>query len=93
MSDLISKSELKKLLTLNNKTTQGILYAVIDSCKTIDAVPVVRCEECKRAYMNQFAKESKVVLCKLITNFAGGKQQIRQFDDFCSYGERKDGEK
>ena len=63
---------------------------MLDNQPTVDAVPVVRCCNCKNAYINSFSKSSKVVLCKLMTNLADGNQQIRQFDDFCSSGKRKD---
>ncbi len=41
---------------------------------TVDAVPVVRCRDCRKF---------KTYGCRMV---ASG------YDDFCSYGERKDGE-
>lgn len=63
----------------------------IDNAPTVDAVPVVRCEDCKhyRNYPNG--------LCYLHTepksNARGysGEAVCVEPDDFCSYGERKDG--
>ena len=52
---------------------------------TVDAVPVVRCKDCDKAKTNLFAEESHVVYCI----YHG---MSKQYDDFCSYGERKDGE-
>jgi hypothetical protein len=53
------------------------VYAVIENAPTIDAVPVCRCKDCKRMNDVQF--------CVAWEGF------VRE-DDFCSYGERKDGE-
>lgn len=50
---------------------------------TIDAVPVVRCKDCKRFVEN---KEALVTYCKREL-----KNLYVKPDDFCSYGERKDG--
>ena len=54
---------------------------VIDSQPTVDAVPVVRCQECKRweSYCN-----GKVGLCQK-------RKGVARANDFCSYGERKEG--
>lgn len=49
-----------------------------------DVAPVVRCKGCKHAYINSFAVSSGEALCTL-------SGQPMQQDDFCSYGERKDG--
>nr|DAF68483.1 MAG TPA: adenylate kinase [Caudoviricetes sp.] len=51
---------------------------------TVGAVPVVRCKDCKHAYINSFAVSSGEALCTL-----SGKPM--QQDDFCSYGEPKEG--
>ena len=59
---------------------------------TDDVVEVVRCKDCKNAYINSFSAQSGIALCKLLTNRANGEQMLMRQDDFCSYGERKDGE-
>ena len=46
---------------------------LIEAAKTVDAVPVVRCRDCRKF---------KTYGCRMV---ASG------YDDFCSYGERKDG--
>lgn len=51
---------------------------------TVDAVVVTRCKDCKYAYINSFAVSSGEALCTL-----SGKPM--QQDDFCSYGEPKEG--
>ena len=45
----------------------------IDKAPTLDAVPVVRCRDCRKF---------KTYGCRMV---ASG------YDDFCSYGERKEG--
>lgn len=57
--------------------------AIID-CQTIDAVPVVRCKDCKRYVEN---REAVVTYCHRGLNDIYVKP-----NDFCSYGERKDGD-
>ena len=52
---------------------------------TIDAVPVVRCRECKHYEMG---------VCLKIYDVGAASRyawQERKSDDFCSYGERKEG--
>lgn len=50
--------------------------------------PVVRCKDCKYAYINSFSAASGVALCRKLSNEA--ETAIRQQDDYCSYGERKE---
>ena len=50
---------------------------VLEDMQTVDAVPVVRCRECK--YHNK-------PTCPMRLSFNWTKD-----DDFCSYGERKEG--
>ena len=59
---------------------ENCLYE-IDMAPTVDAVPVVRCQECKRweSYCN-----GKVGLCQK-------RKGVARANDFCSYGERKEG--
>lgn len=58
---------------------------VIDACPTVDAVPVVRCKDCKHYDLG--------VCLKIYSDGNAQKDswQTRNPDDFCSYGERKDG--
>lgn len=60
---------------------------IIDALENIpsaDVAPVTRCKDCKYAYINSFAVSSGEALCTL-----SGKPM--QQDDFCSYGEPKEG--
>ena len=57
--------------------------AEIEAAQTIDAVPVVRCRECKYRFGNNGHSKNG---CPIIdTNI------WMDDDDFCSYGERKEG--
>lgn len=53
---------------------------VIRQMPTVDAVPVVRCKDCKH-----YKPEGYECGC----DFAGGLSYVKP-DDYCSYGERKD---
>ena len=64
--------------------------AEIVNATTVDAVEVVRCKDCKYAYINSFSAASGMAVCKQWSNEA--KTVIAQQDDFCSYGERREGE-
>ncbi len=59
--------------------------AAINAIPTVDAVPVVRCKDCKHYDMG--------VCLKIYSdgNVHPAAWQRRKPDDFCSYGERKDG--
>lgn len=59
-------------------------FAEIRKIPAADVVPVVRCKDCKYAYINSFSAASGVALCS-------SSAKVMQQDDFCSYGERKDG--
>ena len=64
--------------------------AEIDAAPTVDAVPVVRCGECKHWKQsgskagNSFSDMEYIGGCEF-TNY------YRRESDFCSYGERKEG--
>ena len=60
------------------------LREIIESVPTADVAPVVRCKDCKYAYINNFSAASGIVLCS-------SSMKAMQEDDFCSYGERMDG--
>lgn len=60
------------------------ICADIKAIPAADVAPVTRCKDCKYAYINSFAVSSGEALCTL-----SGKPM--QQDDFCSYGEPKEG--
>ena len=59
------------------------LIGLIEKAPTIDAVPVVRCRECKYRFKNNGHDKSG---CPIIDN-----NIWMDDDDFCSHGERKEG--
>ena len=63
--------------------TLGIQQAV-DEQQTIDAVPVARCAQCKHFKRNL----ENDTYCSSVNGLTDPQE-----DDFCSYGERKDGDK
>ena len=62
----------------------GYAKSFIDDAPTIDAVPVVRCKDCKHYDMG--------VCLKIYSdgNTHPEAWQSRKSEDFCSYGERKE---
>lgn len=69
---------------LVNFAAHSKIQKLIADTPTVDAVVVTRCKDCKYAYINSFSASSGVALCT-------SSGQPMQQDDFCSYGERKDG--
>ena len=61
------------------------LIELIEKAPTIDAVPVVRCKDCKHW---KFAQHINDNLCH---RFDGDPWIPTEPNDFCSYGERKEG--
>lgn len=61
---------------------------VIDACPTVDAVPVVRCKDCK--HLRVWNRKDIYAFCpKTNIVFLPFDKDTRTF--FCSLGERKDG--
>lgn len=61
-------------------------FQALDNAPTIDAVPVVRCKDCKHNMTEVHSTEyGRFIACEIFS-------KRHSFDDFCSYGERKDGE-
>lgn len=84
MSDLISRCELfNKLATVQ---TLGEAYGIIQGMPNVDAVPVVRCRDC--LYWQKSSLFRGHTVCRYVLDCS----VVRREDDFCSRGERKDGE-
>ena len=64
----------------------------IERMPAADVVPVVRCKDCKYAYINSFSRLSGSAVCTLLAKISDGAAYQVQQDDFCSYGERKENE-
>jgi len=71
----------------------------IEAIPAADVVPVVRCKDCKSAepYTRMdgktgfYCKHQKCTL-RYGTNWGKALYAIKEADDFCSYGERREGE-
>lgn len=69
--------------------TGAVMQRMFDSLPTIDAVPVVRCRECK--FYREFRTKRHNQLMRLC--YRMGKHDMEypvKPDDFCSYGQRKE---
>ena len=72
-------NEMEKVISARN----------IEQAPTIDAVPVVRCGECKYYFGDGLG------ICEMIkSRLAACQRDVRWNDEFyCAYGERKDGDR
>lgn len=61
--------------------------AVIDKAETVDAVPVVRCRECKH-YKEHRTKKYGNLICRCTRMGKYDMDYPVKPDDFCSYGEK-----
>jgi len=85
MNDLISRGKLFNLLA--PVQTLGEAYGIIQGMETVDAVPVVRCRDC--LYWQKGSLFRGHTVCRYVLDCS----VVRREDDFCSRGERKDGER
>lgn len=83
---LIDEDELRRRIiafsTGSNTTylTVENIVMMINKADTVDAVPVVRCKDCKYYKPDEY---------ECGCDFAGGLPYVKA-DDFCSYGQRRD---
>ena len=81
------KAEVRK--RLNNPAIIGWLIRIVDAVPAADVAPVVRCKDCKWFADNNGGEWYG---CWLFNGIFHGQSDIPTSDDFCSYGERKDGD-
>ena len=67
--------------------TGAVMQRMFDSLPTIDAVPVVRCRECKYARESEeaFDLDGETPLCE-----CAYMTQPNRWNEFCSWGKRKE---
>ena len=96
MADMKFLDTLEEVL-LERGFPLDIVQKVLETAQTVDAVEVIRCRECKHCW--HYGKTSLFINGK---NIKAGwcRRRIRYdeeyrmtADDFCSYGELKDGDK
>ena len=85
---LIDADALKTIRSIQSADYNSIetIQHWIDNAPTIDAVPVVRCKDCKRS--EWYTGANRKHLCYCIEHGSSGHNE----NDYCSYGERKDDE-
>ena len=84
MADLIDRKELRDALyEANAVTMQGV--KIINQFPAVDAVEVVRCKNCRKRHTWE---------CAMHYESEDGNEQYgwENDNDFCSWGERKDGD-
>lgn len=77
----------------NNADRDEIALPIVNAAPTVDAEVVVRCKDCKYADTERKNATEKryfksILFCR---NFCGDEPLAMWPEDFCSYGERKDG--
>ena len=86
--------ELNSIPWENNADRDEIALPEICAAPTIDAVPVVRCKDCKWSReCNECEKKYLVngILICTNSNMSEDNWNAMWPDDFCRYGEKKDG--
>lgn len=68
---------------------EDTILDLVDSINTVDAVPVVRCKDCKWFADNNGGEWYG---CQMFQVVRITPEDAPKPDDFCSYGERKDGD-
>lgn len=86
---------MERLTFLNGREAKEECLREIEEAPTIDAVPVVRCKDCKYADKERRNAAEKrhyneILICRN-ANLCEDEPLAMWPDDFCSYGERKDG--
>ena len=66
------------------RSIYSVALNAVNDCPTVDAVEVVRCEDCKHRAIGDN-------ICIHPNRIGDGYIEIKD-DDFCSYGERREGE-
>ena len=90
MNDLISRSALIERIEkrLKNSMIIGWLRSIIDDAPAVDAVEVVRCKDCK---FRKSAFNGEDYFCTVWDADESETAYVTD-DDFCSYGERRNGD-
>lgn len=90
MSDYVEKTDLYGTIRkkVNNPAIRSWLGAIIAEHPAADAVPVVRCKDCKYFEPKNSLETQGVCMCgEKEMNYGG---EFYPFaDDYCSYGERR----
>ena len=87
-NDLISRQALTAEIMRRGIYPPGVRHA-IENAPAIDAVPVVRCKDCKHAEKSKYAFDwdGKTPLCE-----CSYMTQPNRWHEYCSWAERKEAE-
>ena len=89
MARLISYDYIRQKALADPDSGEAVVYLQdIAEAPTVDAVEVVRCRDCKRCFKHT-TKRNRQYMWICMRNDTD--LYVRP-DDFCSYGERKDGD-
>lgn len=98
---LIDADALKKKATMMGKCLRPMVTAFsmsvsthdIDDAPTVDAVPVVRCKDCKYSMLWRKPTDRTIGECYFRVMYSDDEQfRMVGADDFCSYGESEKNE-
>lgn len=80
--------------TCTGATVKHIIHDAIDNAPTVDAVPIVRCKDCK--FSREHNQDERYISCEALictnSEFIDCGWNPVWPDDFCRYGERNDNE-
>lgn len=87
MDEYISKQDVLQMIESDAMWNRSfaVLYDDISDMPAADVAPVVRCKDCKHYQQNPYSDEDDT-WCMLWADWIPTEP-----DDFCSYGERKEG--
>ena len=86
---LIDADELMKIYTRYEFTSDmGDAMEILDNTPTVDAVPVIRCKDCKLWMKNPYRESSVFGLCFKHKDIAIATDET----DWCSWAERRNNE-
>ena len=89
MMRLIDADELMKIYTRYEFTSDmGDAMEILDNTPTVDAVPVIRCKDCKLWMKNPYRESSVFGLCFKHKDIAIATDET----DWCSWAERRNNE-
>lgn len=89
MAEYIERSYIRKMAmfemayTMETETDAAVVLRMIDDAPAADVAPVVRCKDCKYL-VNATVNSNGFLICHV------NDMEIAP-EDFCSYGERKNG--
>jgi hypothetical protein len=90
MADLIDRSKLKLATFRDDDGEMACYVQEIMEAPTVDAAEVVRCKDCKHYHPGTVYKEMKFCNRQKRGDNLPAHSRMRD-DDFCSYGERREG--